>query len=91
MVVKTNRFGIPFWGRVGEFTTHCRTCFSGWIWMFTGVRDFDPWPDDAECYSSVVLLRGCVACKLKGRHPFCILGESPYGETNSFEQRFLIK
>ena len=31
--VKTN--GIPFW-LVGEFTTHFRTYFSGWIGMFTG-------------------------------------------------------
>ena len=30
-----NRFGIPFW-LVGEFTTHFRTDFSGWIGMFTG-------------------------------------------------------
>ena len=31
---------------VGEFTTHFRTYFSGWIGMFTGLRalDFDPWP-----------------------------------------------
>ena len=32
VVVKTNR--IPFW-LVGEFTTHFRTYFSGWIGMFT--------------------------------------------------------
>ena len=38
-----NRFGIPFWV-VGEFTTHFRTYFSGWIGMFTGVRASDPWP-----------------------------------------------
>ena len=31
---------------VGEFTTHFRTYFSGWIGMFTGGYDlaFDPWP-----------------------------------------------
>ena len=42
----SNRFGIPFW-LVGEFTTHFRTYFSGWIesdvhWGLTGA--FDPWP-----------------------------------------------
>ena len=30
----------PFWDPIlvgiGEFTTHFRTCFSGWIGMFTG-------------------------------------------------------
>ena len=30
-----NRFGIPFW-LVGEFTTHFRTYFGGWIGRFTG-------------------------------------------------------
>ena len=38
VVVKTvlgSHFGIPFW-LVGEFTTHFRTYFSGWIGMFTG-------------------------------------------------------
>ena len=30
-----NRFGIPFW-LVGEFSTHFRAYFSGWIGMFTG-------------------------------------------------------
>ena len=38
-----NRFGIPFW-LVDEFTTHFRTYVSGERGMFTGVRDFDPWP-----------------------------------------------
>ena len=42
-----NRFGIPFW-LAGEFTTHFRTDFSGWIesdvhWGLTDL-DFDPWP-----------------------------------------------
>ena len=37
VVVKTN--GIPFW-LVGEFTTHFRTYFSGWIGMFTGGAGF---------------------------------------------------
>ena len=46
--VKTN--GIPFW-LVGEFTTHFRTYFSGWIesdvhWGY-GILDFDPWPPEA--------------------------------------------
>ena len=41
-----NRFGIPFW-LVGEFTTHFRTYFSGWIesdvhWGYD--LGFDPWP-----------------------------------------------
>ena len=33
---------------IGEFTTHFRTYFSGWIGMFTGGYDldFDPWPCD---------------------------------------------
>ena len=40
--------GIPFW-LVGEFTTHFRTYFSGWIesdvhWGYD--LDFDPWPFD---------------------------------------------
>ena len=30
-----DRFGIPF-GWVGEFTTHVRAYFSGWIGMFIG-------------------------------------------------------
>ena len=43
-----NRFGIPFW-LVGEFTTHFRTYFSGWIesdvhWGYD--LDFDPWPNE---------------------------------------------
>ena len=37
VVVKTN--GIPFW-LVGEFTTHFRTYFSGWIGMLTGGTGF---------------------------------------------------
>ena len=35
--VNTN--GMPFW-LVGEFTTHVRTYFSGWIGMFTGGTGF---------------------------------------------------
>ena len=35
---------------VGEFTTHFRTYFSGWIGMFTGGKPgFDPWP--SGCFS----------------------------------------
>ena len=30
LAVGQNRFGIPFW-LAGEFTTHFRTYFSGWI------------------------------------------------------------
>ena len=46
VVAKTN--GIPLW-LVGEFTTHFRTYFSGWIeldvhWGLTGTLGFDPWP-----------------------------------------------
>ena len=36
-----NCFGIPFW-LVGEFTTHFRTYFSGWIGRFTGGFGFCP-------------------------------------------------
>ena len=38
------RFGIPFW-LVGEFTTHFRTYFSGWIESDVHWDDLDdPWP-----------------------------------------------
>ena len=47
-----HRFGIPFW-RIGEFTTHFRTYFSGWTesnahWGVTGILDFDPWPGEPK-------------------------------------------
>ena len=43
-----NHCGIPFWGVFGEFTTHVRTYFSGWIESDVhgdGILDFDPWPN----------------------------------------------
>ena len=46
VVVKTN--GMPFWG---FRCTHFRT-YSG-FGMFTGVRDFDPWPT-CSCFPSVL-------------------------------------
>ena len=70
-----NRFGIPFLGfrcttGVGEFTTHFRLCFSGWIGMFTGntiwllthgqVRPVLPGPLPADL--SHVFLPGRLRC-----------------------------
>ena len=57
-----NRFGIPFWG-IGEFTTHFRTYFGGWIesdvhWGYD--LDFDPWPN--------VSLLGWAASEIERSH-----------------------
>ena len=51
-----NRFGVPFW-LVGEFTTHFRAYFSGWIGMFTGgtIGFLSSWPifwQDCDRWSS---------------------------------------
>ena len=50
--------GIPFW-LVGEFTTHFRTYFSGWIEsdVHWGVRGFDPWPLPTDLQKRTALVQ----------------------------------